>query len=110
MIVLKVPFKHNSTYINFTKGKYSLMYDSKQINQYFSNVNIPNKTLQEKINSKIENTRKILTKNKDYVQNFVDIVNRDFDANITVEHYLGEAELDYPPKFEEEIFNYRYGT
>lgn len=107
MVVIKLPYKHSSAYMHFIKGKYSLMYNETEIKQYFSEVSLTNKILESKINKNLDKTIKILTRDRRYVQNFVDIVNKDFDANITVEQYLGNAELDYPPKKEEEIFNYK---
>ncbi len=105
MIVLRLPHDYDITYINFVNGKYSKMYPQRVVNEYFKYITISNKEIEDRQNSKIRTTRAILTKNKSYLPTFVDIVNKDFNTDITVEDYK-DAELDYPPKKEEEIFNY----
>lgn len=95
MIVLKIPENtmDKNSFDYFIDGKYSLMYNKDILNKVFNN-------------STWKHSYKVLTKDKSYIQTFVNIVNKDFDTNITVSDYIN-AELDYPPLIEEEIFNYK---
>lgn len=107
MIVLKLPHKYDISYMSFIKGKYSQMYEQKDINTFFGYITInSNKEAEKKINDKLDITRKILKKDSSYIKTFVDIVNRDFDTDVQVSHFK-DAELDYPPKLSEEMFNYK---
>lgn len=107
MIVLKLPYKHDLAYMSFIKGKYSEMYDDKSINEYFGFVQIQtNKDAEKKVNDKLQITRKVLRKDSSLLKPFVDMVNKDFDTNVGEEHFK-HAELDYPPKLSEEVFNYK---
>jgi len=107
MIVLKLPYKHDLAYTSFIKGKYSEMYENKSINEYFAYIKIPlNKDIEKKVNEKLTTIRKILNKDSSLLKSFIDMVNKDFDTNVT-EEYFKQAELDYPPKLDEEIFNYK---
>ena len=38
---------------------------------------------------------------------FVEILNKDFNTNLKVEELKDEAELDYLPLLEEEVFNFK---
>lgn len=110
MIVLKLPHKYDLTYMSFIKGKYSQMYTQKEINDYFGYISIPsNKESEKKVNEKLSITRKILQKDLSYLKNFVEIVNKNFETNVTEKDFK-DAELDYPPKLSEEMFNYKKVT
>lgn len=104
MLVLRLPETHEKTYLNFIMGEYSLMYDKKDIKKYFS----PSKALSAKVNleqnSEIENTKKVLLKDSNYVSDFAKIVNKRFKTNVDSYHFK-EAELDFRPNLDEEIFN-----
>lgn len=106
MIVIKLPEKYDFSYLDFVRGRYSKMYTKKEINIFFNLVNIPDKAVEKVRNIRVQNTRSILLKDSDYVQTFCDIVNNDFNEHVTPYQYK-DAELDYPPKLEEEIFNYK---
>ena len=67
---------------------------------------IDTESLAKKVNEKISITRKILQKDSSYLKNFVEIVNKDFETNVTEKDFK-DAELDYPPKLSEEMFNYK---
>lgn len=109
MIVLKLPTKYSDTYINFVKGEYSKMYNLAEVRDYFSYItNMKNKDLQMKQNAKLKATKSVLSKDKNYIQTFVDKVNKDFNTQADISCFQ-EAELDYPPKKQEEIFNFKEG-
>ena len=42
-----------------------------------------------------------------YKKEFVEILNKDFNTNLKVEELKDEAELDYLPLLEEEVFNFK---
>lgn len=105
MVVLRLPMLHDIAYIKFIRGKYSEMYTSKVIDKYFNLKSNPNKNIEKEINNKIKNTRSILKKDKEYIQAFCDIVNKDFNTEVTPYIYRN-AELDYPPTLKDEVFNY----
>lgn len=105
MVVLRLPKIYDITYVNFVKGNYSVMYSPKVINDYFKYINIQNKEVEVKRNQKLKEIRQVLTKDKNYVSTFVAKVNKDFATDVSTKHFM-DAELDYPPKKEEEIFNY----
>lgn len=106
MIVLRLPYKYDLSYLSFVQGKYSKMYNKSEVLEYFKNISLPNrKDIETKINKKLEDTRKILTKSKTYVPVFAKLVNEKFDTdNPDTDFY--DAELDFPPNLEEEVFNY----
>lgn len=106
MVVIKLPRDYEVSYISFINGKYSEMYEQKDINKFFKYISLSNKQIEEKQNSKIKLTRQILTKSKEYLPKFVEKVNKDFNSTVTVRDFEN-AELDYPPIKEEEIFNYQ---
>lgn len=106
MIVLKIPQAHDTTFLSFIRGEYSKMYTKGQIANYFKNISIPtNKEAEKGVNNRLEKVRKILSKDSTYRDEFVEIVNKDFGTSVK-SLYFTEAELDYPPKLEEETFNY----
>lgn len=106
MVVLKIPRDFNTSYVHFVKGNYSQMYTTKSLNNYFKYINISNKELEIRQNKKMKVTRSVLSKDSKYVSTFVNIVNHEFKSDATVEDFK-DAELDFPPKKEEEIFNYK---
>ena len=113
MVVIKIPSNHDKSYMHFIRGQYSKMYEQKEINEYFKYITIAKKDIEEIRNSKIENTRDILFKNKEYLDKFLNKVCKDFaikigdkETDLKKKNFL-EAELDYPPKLQEEIFNYK---
>jgi len=106
MVVLKLPVQHSTSYLSFIKGRYSEMYNSKELNTYFRYISISNKDIEERQNEKMRTTRNVLTKNIEYVPIFVDIVNKRFNTEVGVKDFK-DAELDFPPTKSEEIFNYK---
>lgn len=106
MVVIRLPYKFDMSYLYFTQGKYSLMYDTRTINDYFKYILLPNrKELEKKVNDKLTNTRKVLTKDKSYVRDFAKIVNTHFGTENPNSDFE-DVELDFPPNMEEEVFNY----
>jgi hypothetical protein len=103
MIVLELPTNHHSAYLSFINGKYSEMYTDKEINKYFEFLKFSSKVVEDKHFKRVKNTRDILTKDKGYVKDFVDIVNKTFNTNESV-IYFENVELDFKPKIEEEVF------
>lgn len=108
MVVIRIPADHDKSYMHFIRGQYSQMYKQREINEYFQYINILNKDIEEVRNNKIENTRYILFKDSDYLEDFLTIVCKDFGEKVDkIRKYYLNAELDYPPKLQEEIFNYK---
>jgi len=105
MVVLRIPLKHRDILGKFIEGKYSELYTSTDMNAYFKFCVIANKKTEEEKNKSITHTRNILTKDKKYISIFVDIVKEKYVCDAYVEDFQ-ECELDFPPKLEEEIFNY----
>lgn len=105
MLVLKLPLTELQ-FSNFMYGHYSSIYSFEEIEEFFKPICISNKRIEQVVNSRLKNSVDILTKSSEYIQTFVDIVNRDFKTNLVREDYIGK-ELDYPINLEEEIFNYK---
>jgi len=105
MIVIRIPLKYQHILGKFIEGKYSEMYRSVEINTYFKTQTLPNKKLEEERNKSIKEVRDILTKDKSYIPTFVKIVKEKYACDAYVEDFV-DAELDFPPNLEEEIFNY----
>lgn len=86
-------------YDAFEEGRYTDIYEPSQIDKVFT---------------KESKTRKILTKNKEYKQEFVDLLNKWFNTYHTIDSLEQrdggkKAELkqyDLPPCMNQEIFNY----
>jgi hypothetical protein len=98
MFVLKLP--SNNIVIKFIEGRYSEMYNQEEVDQYFKKKIFNGK---EEVFTPVYS---ILTKRDDYQDIFKKILNIDFGAdNITLNE---DAELDYPPFLESEIFNYDF--
>mgnify|MGYP000962993679 FL=1 len=106
VVVLKIPYIFKNAMYNFIKGKYSLMYSEEQINKYFGFRKFDNKTLEREVNKIIKSTRDVFLKDEKRKKAFIKRVNFDFDTNIKEEMFNDNFELDYPPRFSEEIFNY----
>lgn len=105
MVVLKIPSKHDITLIKFIQGQYSEMYTTKDINEYYMYISNPDQQIEATKNEKIKKVRNVLTKNKEYLPEFVKQVNLLYKTEVTEEDFK-EAELDFPPSLEEETFNY----
>lgn len=106
MVVLRLPRKYDLAYISFIKGEYSKMYTQSEIYEYFKYVSIPrNKEAETKVNNKLKITRNILFKDKSYIPVFAKEVNSLFDTDNPESDFIG-AELDFPPNFKQEVFNY----
>ena len=102
---LSVEAYHDSGSSNYVYKKH--WWRNKSINEYFGFVQIQtNKDAEKKVNDKLQITRKVLRKDSSLLKPFVDMVNKDFDTNVGEEHFK-HAELDYPPKLSEEVFNYK---
>lgn len=106
IVVLKIPYIFKNAMYNFIKGKYSLMYSEEQIKKYFGFRKFDNKTLEREVNKIIKSTRDVFLKDEKRKKAFIKRVNFDFDTNIKEEMFNDNFELDYPPRFSEEIFNY----
>lgn len=105
MIVLKLPHAHHGSFVSFINGKYSEMYSKVDINKYFEFLKSKSVKLQEAQHTRVRRLRQILTKDVSYVKEFVGIVNKRFNTEVGTEHF-SEAELDFKPELQEEIFNY----
>lgn len=106
MLVLKIPDRYRESIKHFKKGRYSKMYTPKEINSYFGHVTLNNKQAEVEVNNRLKKTRAILNKSKEYLEDFVKEVNNKFKTNATLEDFK-DAELDFPPNPEEEVFSYQ---
>lgn len=107
MVVLKLPHKFDMSYFHFVNGEYSKMYTPKEVNEYFKLINMPqNLAVQNKVNERIKTTRAILKKESSYIPTFAKKVNEMFGTDNPESDFI-DAELDFPPNFDEEVFNYR---
>lgn len=107
MIVLRLSYKHDLSYLSFIKGKYSEMYKKSDIYNYFKAINLPaNKPAEVKLNKELEETRGILFKENKYISKFAKIVNDRFGTDNPDSDFI-DAELDFPPELIEEVFNYK---
>lgn len=106
MVVLKIPKKFNNTYLNFVKGKYSEMYEEVLVPVYFKYITSASRSIQDSRNQKLKEIRDVLLRDSRYLPIFVAKVNNLYKTEATVEDFR-EAELDFPPKLEEETFNYK---
>lgn len=107
MVVVKMPPIFTQAFDQFKEGKYSTMYLKKHINEYFAINTNDGKESTRVRNERVSRTRGVLNQTEERRKEFVDIVNRDFNTNISVQDYK-DAELDYPINLEEEIFNFLY--
>lgn len=106
MIVLRLSYKYDLSYLAFIKGKYSEMYVQSEVYDYFKAVSIPgNKQAEIKVNKKLEDTRSVLFKESKYISTFAKIVNERFGTD-NPDSDFSNAELDFPPELSEEVFNY----
>ena len=106
MIVLRLPYKFDLSYLAFTQGRYSEMYSKSDIYEYFKYISIPNrKDIETKINKDLDDTRKILTKDKTYTKVFAKVVNDKFGTENPDSDFI-DFEYDFPPEQIEEVFNY----
>ena len=105
MVVIKLPNKHKETYKKFVQGLYSEMYTEVERNEYFRFLNLTNKEKEKEMNDKISHTRGVLSKSSNLLLPFVSRINNEFNTHLSVEE-LKHIELDFPPKLQEEIFNY----
>lgn len=107
MIVLRLSYKHDLSYLSFIKGKYSQMYKQSDVYDYFGVISIPNnKQTEIKLNKELEETRSILFKESKYIPTFAKIVNDKFGTDNPDSDFI-DAELDFPPELNEEVFNYK---
>lgn len=104
MVVIKIPSKCLPTYDLFLLGEYSKMYGKIELDRYFPVVSQDN-PLYAARNEKNISLRNIFFKTEIRRKEFMGIVNKLFETDVE-EHFFLEAELDFQPKLNEEIFNY----
>ncbi len=106
MVVIKIPEEYLNAYSNFLQGKYSQMYTDKQISKLFdilnNDTNVPGITIR---NSRVKECRDVFKRTPSRLKEFVEIVNKEFGTQVSEEHFK-DAELDFPIKVKEEIFNF----
>lgn len=90
MVVLDFPVTHFKSLQHWRKGEYSKMYSPADIEYFF----------------KYHPCKEVLLKTAKRRLEFVDIVNKDYGTDATVEDFK-DAELDYPPFIWEETFNFK---
>jgi len=88
MLVVKIPKKYEKTTKEFHKGKYSTMYEFKDLNVLFAEK-------QEQLD--------VFKKDSQLLIKFVNKINKIFNTNVDSSTWEGEIEL--PLKDEEEYFN-----
>lgn len=109
MVVIKVPERFEASYLHFTKGRYSKMYLPKDISTLFGYIFLEDKELEVKKNLERDKVRKVLKKDGSYLPTFIQQIEKDFSvSDLKIENFK-DAELDYPPIYKEEIFNYETG-
>lgn len=94
-----IELKPDLNYSAFEEGSYTQIYTIDQINRTFT---------------KESKTRKILTKDSDYKQSYVDLLNEWFNTNFTIDEYekrgdgskVEISQYDIPPMMNQEILNY----
>ena len=113
MVVIKFPQYFLSIYNHFKKGEYSKMFpEDSVIKKYFPLENLSKVsssltvTLSKTLGANLE-IHRVLKKDISYKKEFVEILNKDFNTNLKVEELKDEAELDYLPLLEEEVFNFK---
>lgn len=87
MIIIRIPEEHTTSLIKFTEGKYSEMFNEKDVNELFN---------------KYPDQTKVFKKDHNYKIKFVRNLNKLFETTVSAKEYDGELEL--PPKKEEEFF------
>jgi hypothetical protein len=92
MLVIRMPEGFQAL-PEFRNSKYSKMYSLDEINKYFFPV------------KRYEEIRKILIQDKNYRVIFAKRIAHDFGDELTEDDLPDDAELDYPIKDVEEIFN-----
>lgn len=106
MLVLRLPGSYQRSYNHFLKGRYSKMYTPKEIKELFPTITNSNKDLETRMNTKTSKLRSILSKSAGYIDTFREILNNEFNTNLSRED-IKNHELDFPPQIEEETFNYK---
>ena len=113
MVVIKFPQYFLSIYNHFKKGEYSKMFQEDSIiKKYFPLENLSKVSssltviLSKTLGANLE-IHRVLKKDISYKKEFVEILNKDFNTNLKVEELKDEAELDYLPLLEEEVFNFK---
>lgn len=104
MIVLKLPTNLKGGYSHFITGEYSKMYTSKQIDYFFDIKEGVDPSIVKR-NERIAKARKVFTRSKELLPEFVADVNKKFGTQNPESDFIN-ADLDYPPNKKEEIFNY----
>jgi hypothetical protein len=106
MIVFTLPTKAEYVIQTFLAGKYSDMYSTKEIDYMFEHIpNMDNKEIIIKRNKELVEIKKVLKKDTSILPEFLKRINMDFGVEADSTKFKN-AELDYPPNLEEEIFNY----
>jgi len=103
MLVVSFPNKHSHLVPLFLEGKYSELYSTEDVDRLFpKKVLIGNK-------EEIYSYYRILTKDSTYIPIFQSIIKKEFNVGDKFVPKANEiVELDFPPKLEEEIFNYGF--
>lgn len=101
MLVFKVPSSKPRLLKDFLNGDYSNMYTLEEIKNWFGT-----KYKADLIKTDKEITVEILTKNKNYMSTFLDILNNRFGVNLGLDWIeKRDLEYDFKPIWEEECFN-----
>lgn len=88
MVVIKLPKDCYNKLFKFRKSQFSKMYTHEEIEEFFSNS---------------PEVQKVLKKDQNYKQDFVDKINEEYNA--TLQTYDWEGELDFPIDKKEEVFS-----
>lgn len=91
MIVIEFPESLGDIYDKFFEGKYSKMYVKEEVSKFFN---------------RESEAKEVITKSSTARDRFKTKVKQDFDVELEISD-LREMEFDYPPKKQEEIFNFK---
>lgn len=90
MIIISYPELYSKSYLKFLEGKYSEMFEKKELELFFRN----------------DTTIKILTKDKDYKEEFKKQLQKEFNYfDYIPDNYCDELDIKFSEK--QEIFNYK---
>lgn len=106
MVVLKIPEEYTESFNMFVEGSYSKMFTEKQINYLFPLVEDNNNPSLMKRNERISSARSVFSKKPHRLEEFKNIVNKEFHRAETVREDYKDAEYEFPISYnlDQEIF------
>jgi hypothetical protein len=92
MIVIEFPTAYVDSYNNFLKGKYSEMFNAKEVDKFFKT-------------QTVKDAYYVLTRSTEAYDKFIKNIQLTFKSDVKKSDLL-DSELDFPPEERKEIFNY----